>query len=96
MYQDASGGALYLLIERSPPSKDQANLEAAATCGADEAGCQQQNFSLVELDDGRHALQVTGDVARVVNWLQGGIEFILAGPLASFDKTTALAMASEI
>jgi hypothetical protein len=95
MYQDGSG-ALFLLIESSPPSMDQVNLEAAATCGADEAGCQQQNFSLVDLYDGKHALQVTGDVARVVNWLHGDIEFILAGPLATFDTTTAVAMASEI
>jgi hypothetical protein len=95
MYQDGSG-ALYLLIESSPPSMDQANLEAAATCGADEEGCQQQNFSLVYLDDGKHALQVSGEVARVLDWLRGDIEFILAGPLATFGTAKAVSMASEM
>jgi hypothetical protein len=48
------------------------------------------------LDDGTRALQVTGDVALVVDWLHAGVGFLLASPLATFDTTRAVAMASQI
>jgi hypothetical protein len=96
MYSGDGGEPLYLLIESSPPSMDQKSLEAAATCLPDEVGCQQQNFSLAFLDDGTPALLVRGEVARILHWLKGDVEMILAGPLATFNADSAVKMASEI
>jgi hypothetical protein len=96
LYDSEKGDPLYLLIESSPPAKSQASLEDAATCDKEEIGCQQQNFALVSFGDGTHGLLVNGYIARLVDWVQGDVEFILAGPLESFDADTAVKMADEL
>jgi hypothetical protein len=96
MYTATDGEPLYLLIESAPPPQDEQSLEAAATCGADEQGCIQENFALATLDDGSHALLLKGTVATIVAIIRSGIEFDLAGPLATFDRAEAVAMASQL
>jgi len=95
LYEVASGQPQYILIERIP-SKTEAQLEAAATCGAGEVGCVQSDWYLVTLSDGTQALVGQDNFTRSLNWLRGGVEYLLMAPAAEMTVSQAEQMANQL
>jgi hypothetical protein len=95
MYRDDDGAPLYVLIEARTEKTD-GTIKQLATCQPDESGCQQQNFAAAQLGDGTPALVVVNATSRVLNWVEGEAEFILAGPIDTFTTDEAIQKADDL
>jgi hypothetical protein len=101
-YKDA-GDNPFALTE-SLPVLTQDQLQALATCHANEAGCDSSPYQLVTLDDGTVALLIDGTKASPgaeaqatsVWWLSDGFQFEVLGPTESFPASRALTIADDM